>query len=485
MTEKTTEINARFLKVLRMKKVDVFTSRLLDIHARMLQIGKKEIFSVVKDGLITRDDIKCRCCEKVFSVTKFKRHAGFSLNCPCLNLFMESGKSFTLCQLEAWSTEYKVKEGATQIVQIEEIDQNDDSCGVCGDGGVLICCDNFPSTFHLACLSLQVIVEKAERSDIPDIDKKKYLVPADLTVRQFVYVVRKRIKLSAEKAIFIFVKNILPPTAAMMSAIYEENKDEDGFLYMTYSGFKKTMNVYILLSTVPALFSFCILTFCERFYSIETIPTIMASLTAEQNYDHLKEVTQFDESKLGAKGLLDSATQNLPGTQPKTRPQLTVPVIDLSQDRSKVVEEIRRCASTLGETENGATYATNLDLYQSKAASWRDTIQVWMSPKESKCEAVPEMCWTALKDWDKAVVGLAEDLMAILCEGLGMMSNDAYRSLEHRVLANNAEVARLSFSVFFEPSNRGDYMDRSQSLYLLRNLLFTTNLYLKTSAEGS
>ncbi|KAG5546530.1 hypothetical protein RHGRI_018647 [Rhododendron griersonianum] len=81
-----------------------------------------------------------------------------------------------------------------------------------------------------------VIVEKAERSDIPDIDKKKYLVPADLTVGQFVYVVRKRIKLSAEKAIFIFVKNILPPTAAMISAIYEEHKDEDGFLYMTYSG---------------------------------------------------------------------------------------------------------------------------------------------------------------------------------------------------------------------------------------------------------
>uniref|UniRef100_A0A6N2MY47 Hexosyltransferase n=1 Tax=Salix viminalis TaxID=40686 RepID=A0A6N2MY47_SALVM len=70
-----------------------------------------------------------------------------------------------------------------------------------------------------------------------------YLVPADLTVGQFVYVVRKRIKLSPEKAIFIFVKNILPPTAAMMSAIYEENKDEDGFLYMTYSG-ENTFGVY-------------------------------------------------------------------------------------------------------------------------------------------------------------------------------------------------------------------------------------------------
>ncbi|CAF2042530.1 unnamed protein product [Brassica rapa subsp. narinosa] len=81
-----------------------------------------------------------------------------------------------------------------------------------------------------------VIVEKAEQSDVPDIDKKKYLVPADLTVGQFVYVVRKRIKLGAEKAIFVFVKNTLPPTAALMSAIYEEHKDEDGFLYMTYSG---------------------------------------------------------------------------------------------------------------------------------------------------------------------------------------------------------------------------------------------------------
>ncbi|GJR98505.1 putative reverse transcriptase domain-containing protein [Tanacetum coccineum] len=58
---------------------------------------------------------------------------------------------------------------------------------------------------------IKVNVDKVERSDILDIDKKKYLVHGDLTVGQFVYVVRKRIKLSAEKAIFIFDKNILPP----------------------------------------------------------------------------------------------------------------------------------------------------------------------------------------------------------------------------------------------------------------------------------
>lgn len=83
---------------------------------------------------------------------------------------------------------------------------------------------------------IPVIVEKAEKSDIPNIDKKKYLVPADLTVGQFVYVIRKRIKLSAEKAIFIFIDNVLPPTGAIMSAIYDEKKDVDGFLYVTYSG---------------------------------------------------------------------------------------------------------------------------------------------------------------------------------------------------------------------------------------------------------
>ncbi len=56
-----------------------------------------------------------------------------------------------------------------------------------------------------------VICEKADRSDIPDIDKKKYLVPADLTVGQFHYVIRKRIQLAPEKALFLFCSNTIPP----------------------------------------------------------------------------------------------------------------------------------------------------------------------------------------------------------------------------------------------------------------------------------
>eukprot|EP00003_Mantamonas_plastica_P022763 TRINITY_DN393_c0_g1_i1.p2 TRINITY_DN393_c0_g1~~TRINITY_DN393_c0_g1_i1.p2 ORF type:complete len:112 (+),score=34.65 TRINITY_DN393_c0_g1_i1:141-476(+) len=83
---------------------------------------------------------------------------------------------------------------------------------------------------------IPVICEKAAKSDIQDIDKKKYLVPADLTVGQFVYVIRKRILLDSDKAIFLFVNNVLPPITAVMSAVYEEQKDEDGFLYITYAG---------------------------------------------------------------------------------------------------------------------------------------------------------------------------------------------------------------------------------------------------------
>ena len=85
---------------------------------------------------------------------------------------------------------------------------------------------------------IPVIVERAENcNEIEIIDKKKYLVPTDLTMGQFIYVIRKRLKtMSAEKALFVFVGDIMPPTGENMAILYENNKDEDGFLYITYSG---------------------------------------------------------------------------------------------------------------------------------------------------------------------------------------------------------------------------------------------------------
>lgn len=80
-----------------------------------------------------------------------------------------------------------------------------------------------------------VLVEKSGKSDVPDIDRHKYLVPRDLTLGQFVYIIRKRIKLDSQKAIFVFINNVIPPVSSLMSTLYDEHKDDDLYLRVTYS----------------------------------------------------------------------------------------------------------------------------------------------------------------------------------------------------------------------------------------------------------
>ena len=85
-----------------------------------------------------------------------------------------------------------------------------------------------------------VIVEKAARSDLPEIEKKKFLVPGTMLCGEFRYIIHKHItqnseQLTADQTIYLFVASSAPKTGALMSEIYETLKDEDGFLYMTYS----------------------------------------------------------------------------------------------------------------------------------------------------------------------------------------------------------------------------------------------------------
>ena len=92
---------------------------------------------------------------------------------------------------------------------------------------------------------IPVIVERnPKEKTIGDIDKKKYLVPGDLTVTQFMYVVKKRVKIGSEQALYCFVKenengktkDTLPASSSTMAVVYQKYKDEDCFLYLTYSG---------------------------------------------------------------------------------------------------------------------------------------------------------------------------------------------------------------------------------------------------------
>ena len=82
-----------------------------------------------------------------------------------------------------------------------------------------------------------IIVERAAGSKVAEIDKKKFLVPQDLTVGQFCYVVRRRIKLEPEQALYLMTESgTMPATGSLVSQLFSEHTDEDGFLYLVYAG---------------------------------------------------------------------------------------------------------------------------------------------------------------------------------------------------------------------------------------------------------
>ncbi|KAL1787549.1 Gamma-aminobutyric acid receptor-associated protein-like 2, partial [Sigmodon hispidus] len=80
-----------------------------------------------------------------------------------------------------------------------------------------------------------VIMKKVSDSQIVDIDKRKYLVPSDIPVAQFMWIIRKRIQLPSEKAIFMFLDKTVLQSSLTMGHLYEKEKDVDGFLYVAYS----------------------------------------------------------------------------------------------------------------------------------------------------------------------------------------------------------------------------------------------------------
>lgn len=85
---------------------------------------------------------------------------------------------------------------------------------------------------------IPVICEKSSARDtsVPDIDKNKYLVPTDLSLGQFAYVIRRRLRLPPERSIFLFVNDRLPGCSENIFSLYDMHKDADGFLYITYRG---------------------------------------------------------------------------------------------------------------------------------------------------------------------------------------------------------------------------------------------------------
>lgn len=299
----------------------------------------------------------------------------------------------------------------------------------------------------------------------------------------------------------------------------------------------------------------------------------------------------FDESRTGVRGLVESGVSTVPAlflhpdpyaSLPLAPPGVSIPVVDLSLPAplaaaaaaaaardwgffhlvnyqalvpsdypARALAAVRafhelpapeRAAHYGRSVEGGVNYSSNVDLYRSPAASWRDTIQVALGPTRPNTALIPPVCRAEILDWDAHATAVARAVMALLSEGLGIgaatleeasclegkvmvchyypvcpepertmgivphtdpgvltvlaqdgvgglqvkhtdengksywvdakpvpgalvinvgdllqiMSNDKYKSVEHRVVMNSHEEARVSVGIFFNPGKRGD-----------------------------
>lgn len=81
---------------------------------------------------------------------------------------------------------------------------------------------------------LPIICEKCSSKD-PTITKTKFLVTVDLNVAQFIYVLRGKLNIRPDQAIFLFVNSTtMVPSSVYMVTLYDLYKDDDGFLYLNY-----------------------------------------------------------------------------------------------------------------------------------------------------------------------------------------------------------------------------------------------------------
>ncbi|KAB2599813.1 1-aminocyclopropane-1-carboxylate oxidase 1-like [Pyrus ussuriensis x Pyrus communis] len=201
-------------------------------------------------------------------------------------------------------------------------------------------------------------------------------------------------------------------------------------------------------------------------------------------YDRAKELKAFDDTMAGVKGLVDAGTVHVPKIfiEPPNdlthfttchQPNVLIPVIDLSgingrdEIHKQIVEDVRTASETWGffqvvnhgvplivlenmiqgivefheqdldakkefySRDLGRTihFLSNYDLYQSKAANWRDTLSFTRSAVDHDPKQLPSVCRDATIEYTKHVINLGDQLFEILSEALGL-EPDHLRELE-------------------------------------------------------
>lgn len=112
---------------------------------------------VMLEGHITRDGIKCKCCKKLYGLSKFQAHAGCTNQKAAANIFLKDGRSLSHCQMQMVPGKKVKGFSHPRLKSLYSFCQSDTICSVCQYGGTLMLCDHCPSAFHPGCVALQVL----------------------------------------------------------------------------------------------------------------------------------------------------------------------------------------------------------------------------------------------------------------------------------------------------------------------------------------
>ncbi|KAF8006389.1 hypothetical protein BT93_K0632 [Corymbia citriodora subsp. variegata] len=197
----------------------------------------------------------------------------------------------------------------------------------------------------------------------------------------------------------------------------------------------------------------------------------------DRDYDRAKELQEFDETKAGVKGLVDAGVtkiprifvhppENLRNLSSNTNgTSLQIPILDLRgcQDsrRQEITDGIREASETWGffqminhgipfdvmdsmlegvkkfheqqvevkkelysrDGTKRVRYYCNRDLFQSKAASWRDSVIFEFQDGVLDPSAVPPICRDAVFEFEKHMAKLRTTLSKLFSEALGLGSD--------------------------------------------------------------
>ncbi|KAJ0987239.1 hypothetical protein J5N97_005595 [Dioscorea zingiberensis] len=181
--------------------------------------------------------------------------------------------------------------------------------------------------------------------------------------------------------------------------------------------------------------------------------------------DRATALKEFEETKAGVKGLVDSGITSIPAIFHHPNLHLTpaathlsIPTVDFSLPRPVAVDLIRAASRDWGFFQlvnhgiplatidatisavrsfhelptavrsqhytrthvGGVSYSSNHDLFRSPSASWKDTLHVAFSPVPPELDRIPEACRAEIVAWKQSVREVAREVMGMMCEGLGV-----------------------------------------------------------------